>query len=92
MGNKEKVKSLTVYCDKGHKLWRYRKIGGGRLIKCYEDEIGRDYTGQISEELELGAIIYCTQCEPIVAVAFLTLIHGRRAYELEQSNVRRVRT
>lgn len=92
MNNHEKIKPITVHCVKDHRLWKYTKKGGGRLQKCYEDQIGKDYTGQIDPQLSLGEIVYCTQCQPPLAVATLTLIHGRRAYEIDQQNVRKIRT
>ena len=36
---------LTVKCAKCRsKLFRYRKIGKGRLLHCWPDRIARDYT------------------------------------------------
>lgn len=86
-----KEKTINVYCRNNHLLFeRYRKVGGGRLQKCYRDEIGRDHTK--SQDLKLNQVIYCTKCEPALAVAVIKLIHGRIAYEVIPSGIRKVVT
>ena len=39
---------IKVHCQCGQLLFKYFKGGRGRLIKCFLDEIRRDYVG-ISE-------------------------------------------
>lgn len=90
MSTKNKESTITVFCNNGHKLWRYKKVGAGLLQKCYEDMIGRDYTGD-NTQLDLGQTIFCAQCEPPLAVAIVKIISGRRAYEVT-SGVRKIRT
>jgi len=91
MGKESKTKTVTVFCRQGHVLFeKYRKVGGGRLQKLYEDEIGKDLTG--SQGLPQSAIIYCRECEPPRPVAQVNLIHGRRAYQVIQSGIRKVVT
>lgn len=82
----EKAKIINVHDKEGHLLFeRYRKVGSGRLLKCFRDEIGVDHTK--SQDLTLDQIIYCTQCEPPLAVAVVTMIHGRVAYKIKSSGV-----
>lgn len=84
-------KIINVYCRKGHLLFeKYHKKGGGRLQKCYLDEIGNDHTG--SAEREINETIYCLECNPMLPVAILSLIHGRKAYKIIQSGIRKVVT
>lgn len=91
MGKENKIKRIDVYCRKGHLLFEnYRKVGGGRLQKLYEDEIGEDHTDSLG--LPQSAVIYCRECEPPRPVANINLIHGRRAYEVIQSGIRKIVT
>lgn len=91
MGKENKIKRIDVFCRSGHLLFeKYRKVGGGRLQKLYEDEIGKDHTDSL--ELPQSAVIYCYQCDPPRAVAAVNLIHGRRAYEVVQAGIRKVVT
>ena len=84
-------KIVNVYCKEDHLLFeRYHKKGGGRLQKCYADEIGSDLT--TSTQKEIGERIYCLRCNPMLPVAIVSLIHGRRAYKIIQSGVRKVVT
>jgi len=84
-------KIVNVYCRKGHLLFeKYHKKGGGRLQKCYINEIGNDLTE--STKKEIGETIYCLQCNPMLPVAVVSLIHGRKAYKIIPSGIRKVVT
>jgi len=86
-----KVRRIDVYCKEGHLLFEdYRKVGGGRLLKTYRDEIKEDHTD--SGKLPLHGVIYCRKCEPPRPVAEVEMIHGRVAYEIIQSGIRKVVT
>jgi len=89
---RESTNRINVYCKKGHLLFKnYRKVGGGTLLKCYEDEIGKDFSVH-NEPPSLEEIIYCGQCEPPLAVAVVKMIHGRVAFEVKHGGIRKVVT
>lgn len=91
MGKENKIKRVDVYCRDGHLLFEdYRKVGAGRLQKVYEDEIGEDHTDSLG--LPLSEVIYCHECEPPRPVSEVAMIHGRRAYKVIQSGIRKVVT
>jgi hypothetical protein len=91
MGKETKVKTIDVFCREGHLVFEhYRKVGGGRLQKLYRDEIGQDLTE--SSKLPQNAVIFCRQCEPPRPVASVEMIHGRVAYKVIQSGIRKVVT
>jgi hypothetical protein len=91
MGKENKIKKVDVFCRSGHLLFEdYRKVGGGRLLKAYQDEIGEDHTE--SGELPPHAVIYCRECDPPRPVATVEMIHGRVAYEIIQPGIRKVVT
>lgn len=91
MGKESKVKTIGVYCINNHLLFeRYRKVGAGRLQKCFRDEIGVDHTR--SDDKQLGDLIYCLQCNPMLPVAIVAMIHGRVAYKVKSSGIRKIVT
>lgn len=84
-------KIINVFCRNGHLIFKnYHKVGGGRLQKCYSVEIGKDFTD--SAEKGIGDVIYCLKCNPMLPVATVSLIHGRRAFEIIQSGIRKIVT
>lgn len=45
MSKKTKIYTIHVHCAGCQtRLYRYRKEGGGNLVKCFVDGITRDYT------------------------------------------------
>lgn len=91
MGKETKTKVINIYCRDGHILFeKYRKVGAGRLQKAYRDEIKEDHTD--SGELPLHAVIYCRQCEPPRPIATVENIHGRIAFQVIQSGIKKVVT
>ena len=84
-------KIISVYCRKGHIVFeKYHKIGKGRLQKCYIDQIGQDHTN--GSEKAINDFVYCLKCNPMLPVAIVSLIHGRKAYKIIQSGIRKVVT
>lgn len=54
---------LTVYCQCGHKLVRYKKGGSGRLIKIHKSRIAKDYCGAfINDYSKENTDIHCPAC------------------------------
>ena len=91
MGKENKARSIDVFCRDNHLLFeRYRKVGGGRLQKVYRDEIGRDHTA--SENLPNEVVIFCNQCEPPRPIAQVGNVHGRTAYIVFQTGIRKTVT
>ncbi len=46
---------ITIYCAAcGRKLFRYQKIGKGKLLHCWKERIARDYT------IRIGSEVHCT--------------------------------
>ncbi len=79
---------IKVECRCGRLLFKYFKAGRGRLIKCYLDEIVKDYVGVsgISED----AHPTCPGCGKEIGA--LRIIHGRPALKLNQGTVKETRT
>ncbi len=66
---------FVVKCAKCKtKLLKYRKVGKGKLLRCWKDRIVEDYT---SKE---GSFMKCPKCDEIVGVdagAFFKMRQGR---------------
>jgi len=91
---KETGKQIDIKCKKRHLIFEgYNKVGKGRLLKVYQDQVKKDHTiPQEKEGLEIGDFIYCGICEPPLAVASLQMIHGKLAYKIKSSGVPKTRT
>ena len=87
-----KQRVVDVYCKNGHLLFkRYRKVGLGKLIKCYIDEIRIDQVGVSG--LKNETMIYCPFCEKedkTLRVGRIGLVHGRPAVILNQGGIRQI--
>ena len=62
---------ITVHCaDCGAKLFRYQKIGKGRLLHCWKTRISSDHTVRREEEDGVGTVVgvYCPRCGRHVGV------------------------
>jgi hypothetical protein len=58
-----KYKVLTVHCQCGEKLLKYKKGPGRRLLKIHRDRITKDYTGLfLNDYSERGTDIHCPSC------------------------------
>jgi len=89
-----KQKTIDVFCKNGHLLFgRYRKVGRGKLIKCYLDEIRFDKVG--ISKLKNNTQINCPFCEKEnvrLRIGRIGLVHGRPAIILNQGGIRQVKT
>ena len=53
---------LTIKCAKcKNKLFKYKKIGQGKVLRCYESKITRLYDGELREDN-----FVCKKCGNIV--------------------------
>lgn len=53
---------LTIKCAKcKSKLFKYKKIGKGKVLKCYKNRITRVYDGKIKEKK-----LICSNCNNVV--------------------------
>jgi len=78
---------IKVECRCGYVLFRYFKGGRGRLIKCYLDEIRKDYA-QVAEQ-PLDAQPTCPVCGKELGT--IKMIHGRPALKINQGTIRETR-
>ncbi len=52
---------LTIKCARcGTKLMKYKKVGKGRVIRCFKDRIVKDCT------IKKGNLILCPHCGNII--------------------------
>jgi len=79
---------IKVYCKCGYLLFKYYKDVRGRLIKCYLDEIRKDYVGV--SDVDLGQYVFCPQCH--AKIGYVTRVHGRKAIKLNQGAISKIRT
>ena len=68
-------------------MFRYFKGGRGRLIKCYLDEIRKDYANVAGQPLEAQPA--CPSCGKDLGV--VKMIHGRPALKINQGTIRETR-
>ncbi|HUS59932.1 MAG TPA: hypothetical protein VMX76_00950 [Nevskiaceae bacterium] len=89
-----KQKTIDVRCKNGHLLFEeYKKVGSGRLIKCYIDKIKIDHVGV--SNLPDRADIFCPQCKKkdiILRVGRIGMIHGRPAVLINHGGTKPIRT
>jgi ribosomal protein S27E len=77
MSSRRANRTIRVYCAScGHLLYKYRKGGAGRLVKCFKDGIVQDNT---------EADLRCPSCEQ--AFARETMAYGRPANKIIQGKV-----
>jgi len=77
--------TIAVHCNKcGVILYRYKKEGGGTLIKCYVDMIIEDYTNgdlkcpKCSQQFARNAIIHNRPAHKIIGgKVFVKGHHGK---------------
>jgi hypothetical protein len=82
-------KIIDVKCRCGFLLFRYQKVGRGRLIKCYFSRIVKDYGGIISLDAKKGSFVFCPSCQEKIGLVFG--IKGTRAIKLNQGQIMPVR-
>jgi len=83
-----KGRVIKVECQCGQLLFRYYKGGRGRLIKCFLDEIRRDYVNVT--DAPTGARPTCPNCGKELGI--VRLVHGRPALKINQGTVKETRT
>ena len=79
---------IKVECRCGQLLFKYYKGGRGRLIKCYLDEIRRDYVGVSG--YATGSRPACPGCEKELGI--VRMVHGRPALKINQGTIKETRT
>jgi hypothetical protein len=78
---------IDVMCRCGYLLFTYYKGGRGRLIKCYLDEIRKDYAQVVA--LPLNAQPPCPHCGK--ELGLIKMIHGRPALKINQGTIKETR-
>ncbi len=54
---------LTIKCSKCKtKLFKYKKIGQGRVLRCWKNKITRVYDGEVR-----GNSFVCKSCDNVIA-------------------------
>ncbi len=77
MGSKRRARTIKIFCsDCGELLYKYRKGGSGRLVKCFVDGIVQDNT---------HGDLCCPSCRQ--AFARETMAYGRLAHKIIQGKV-----
>jgi hypothetical protein len=83
-----KGRVIKVQCQCGRLLFKYHKGGRGRLIKCYLEEIRRDYVG--IDKSALGSQPECPGCGKELGI--VRLVRGRPALKINHGTVKETRT
>ncbi len=77
MSSRRSARTVRVYCAScGFYLYKYRKGGGGKLVKCFVDKIVQDNT---------EGDLRCPSCGQ--AFARETMVYGRPANKIIQGKV-----
>ena len=77
MSSRRAARTVKVYCAQcGVLLYKYRKGGYGRLVKCFVDKIVQDHT---------QGDLHCPNCRH--AFARETMVYGRPANRIIQGKV-----
>ena len=77
MGSRRRARTIRVHCANcGVLLYKYRKGGPGRLVKCFVDKIVQDHT---------EGDLCCPECGQ--AFARETMVYGRPANKIIQGKV-----
>jgi len=81
-----KYKILTIYCQCGLKLLKYKKGPGRRLLKIHRDRITEDFTGIfINDYSEKDTDIYCPSCHKRIAT--VQIVKGKYVNKLNQGQL-----
>lgn len=80
-----KMRVVKVECRCGFVLFKYRKIGAGRLIKCYLPRILSDYV-DLSKSIKVGTSVLCPRRNKRIGTIFG--IKGTRAIKLNQGQIK----
>jgi len=77
MSSQRAKRTIKVYCAQcGELLYKYRKGGYGRLVKCFVDKIVQDHT---------EGDLRCPKCGQEFARE--TMVYGRPAHKVIQGKV-----
>ncbi len=82
------MKVIEVSCKCGQKLFKYQKVGAGRLIKCYLSRILVDRTS-MPRGIKTGAEVYCPACSERIGSIYM--IRGVPAVKLNQGQIKPMR-
>ncbi|MCB5231347.1 MAG: hypothetical protein WCX83_00965 [Candidatus Cloacimonas sp.] len=80
-------KILDINCKCGYKLFRYYKLGKGKIIKCFVDRIEEDFVGL--QGLDTYAKPLCPECKKELGI--ILMIRGAPALKLNQGTIQSVR-
>ncbi len=78
-------KVINVWCRCGQVIFKYNKVGAGKLIKCYLSRILVDNV-HIPLDIHLGANLFCPLCKKRIGIIYG--IKGVRAVKLNQGQIR----
>lgn len=83
----KKYRVISVSCQCGQPLARYRKGGKGRLVKMFLSRIVEDSAGifLVEPKLELGDAMHCPACHKRVAT--LQMVRGKVAAKVNRGGV-----
>ena len=77
MSSRRGKRTIRIFCAGcGQLLYKYRKGGGGRLVKCFKDGIVQDNT---------EGDLHCPGCGQVFARE--TMVYGRPANKIIQGKV-----
>lgn len=88
------TKIIDVYCKNNHLIFgRYKKVKSGFLMKCYIDEIGKDYIGASNLKNQTSVFCsYCSQEGKNNRIGRIDIVHGRPAVIINHGGVKQVKT
>ena len=81
----ERSKVIEVACLCGVVLFKYKKIGKGRLVRCYLPRILEDRVG-VPAGIALGRDVACPACASRIGTVIG--IKGMRAIKLNQGQIK----
>ena len=81
-----KYKILTIYCNCGTKLFKYKKGPGRRLLKIHRDRLTKDYYNILKEDYSKEYTnIYCPKCKNRFAT--VQIIGGKYINKVNQGQI-----
>ena len=78
------MQMIEVRCRCGTKLFKYQKVGKGKLIKCYLSRIIEDNIG-LTPKVSVGDLILCPRCEERIGTIYG--IRGVMAIKLNHGQI-----
>jgi len=80
-------KLLNIYCKCKYKLFRYYKLGKGRIIKCFVGRIHEDNVGL--KGIPTYSKPLCPQCKKEIGI--IVMIRGEPAIKFNNGTIQSVR-